>query len=825
MSFSPSSLEIVVGDIVRWTNNHSSAHTATSTDTPEAWEDANIDPGATFQITFNNAGVFPYDCAYHSSMTGTINISGCADNDEDGACDDVDSDDDNPNVCSDDDNDLCDDCSDGSYGLDSDGDDFDSDGTCDAGDPAAPSVVATIGGPNEVHIGHSKSIHMAQGFAYNVYRDGELVGQSGYGLYTNPVFEAQGGDAGLAYGYVDPDGGWGLEYATEYCYTVTSVNLAGRESNDTSTESCSTTLPPSPIGLQVTADPSGAIGGIPNAVYVHMVNLWWVSGFQFDIAFDTDEVAIAAMVATHPSMDGQTYLNGTTMGFSLTGDLIDPTWLSGVENTYNPVLIAAYVFTPTTAEFSNNITVSLDENTWTFGGDEGQLIFASDMEFIHLDGSDVSDAFEYSVDCSGEQYSGDGAADLGAGSDGWDYTDQCGECDDDGLTDCYDLGIELHEGANLISFPALPEDVSVANIFAGADGVIGEGVGAVNLDGTWIGSLTEVSQNDGYWVKVSEDTTIEIEDCEPVNYDEDGIVIYDIHYGNNLISYPLVTSQYVADALGDAAVYVYAIAGEGVAALYSNDAQAWVGSLAAFESGHGYWLVATENFSFAYNGMIDIVIRPPQLQAVPEEYRFTQSTLQAFFIIDSLDISVDSIEAEDLIIAYNEAVVVGARYWNGIDMDVPAMGDDGSDGTEGYCIGGDIITFKLLDASSGNLINLQSDSLTVWTNMRISIINLYPDSDMGENLSILPVYYFLEKPYPNPFNPVTNIQYSLPVNTDVALVVYDISGRQVQTLISDFKIAGYHSVNWNASSYPSGMYFVKMVTGEFTQTQKLVLVK
>ena len=79
--------------------------------------------------------------------------------------------------------------------------------------------------------------------------------------------------------------------------------------------------------------------------------------------------------------------------------------------------------------------------------------------------------------------------------------------------------------------------------------------------------------------------------------------------------------------------------------------------------------------------------------------------------------------------------------------------------------------------------------------------------------------------YPNPFNPVTNIQYSLPVNTDVALVVYDISGRQVQTLISDFKIAGYHSVNWNASSYPSGMYFVKMVTGEFTQTQKLVLIK
>jgi len=560
MSFSPSSLEIVVGDIVRWTNNHSSAHTATSTDTPEAWEDANISSGATFQVTFNNDGVFPYDCAYHSSMTGTItvgDITGCADNDADGICDDVDPDDDNDG--------CLDDVDDASFEWD---DDYDNDGTPDDCD--------------------------------------------------------------------DDD------------------------------------------------DNDGA-----------------------DDDVDSD-----------------------------------------------------------------------DNNEFECSDDDG----------------DTCD------DCSNGSYDTDS------------------ECN-------YDINVELHAGANLISFYALPDDVSVGNIFAGTNGVIGEGVGAVYIDGNWIGSLTEVSQDDGYWVKVSDDTTLELTDAEPVNYDADGIVIYDVHYGKNLISYPFMSNQFVADALGDAAAYVYALAGEGVAALYSNDAGAWVGSLDAFEGGHGYWLVATENFSFAYNNMIDVVIKPPQLQAVPEEYRFTQSTQQAFFIIDSLDISGDSIEAEDLIIAYNEAVVVGARYWNGIDMDVPAMGDDGSDGTEGYCRGGDIITFKLLDASSGNLINLQSDSLTVWAAMGISIINLYPDPDMGENLSILPVYYFLEKPYPNPFNPVTNIQYSLPKNTYLELVVYDISGRQVQTLISNFKIAGYHSINWNASSYPSGMYFVKMVTGEFTQTQKLVLVK
>jgi hypothetical protein len=223
------------------------------------------------------------------------------------------------------------------------------------------------------------------------------------------------------------------------------------------------------------------------------------------------------------------------------------------------------ILTVTTAEFSSDIVV--DVTNTVFGGDEGQLLFSSDMEFIHLDGTDISDQFEFSVDCSGEQYSGDGAADLGEGSDGWDYTDDCGECDDNANTDCYDLSLDLHEGANLISFTALPADVSVGNIFSddAIFGVIGQGVGAVEVNGSWIGSLTSVSQDDGYWVKTSSDASIAHADAEPVNYDADGQVEYEISYGNNLISYPLQTSQSVSDALGDVAGNVYAVAAEGVA--------------------------------------------------------------------------------------------------------------------------------------------------------------------------------------------------------------------------------------------------------------------
>jgi hypothetical protein len=204
-------------------------------------------------------------------------------------------------------------------------------------------------------------------------------------------------------------------------------------------------------------------------------------------------------------------------------------------------------------------------------------------------------------DCDGDD-DNDGAADGNDSDDNNEFV--CHDDDGDGCDECasgtdvgtdsecdWDISIELEEGANLISFYALPNDVSVSNIFAGADGVIGEGVGAVNLNGTWIGSLTEVSQDGGYWVKTSSDISLDHSDAEPVNYDDDGEVVYDIHYGNNLISYSFSASQSIDDALGSAAANVYALAGQGVAALAINGN--FVGSLTDFEGGNGYLIVAS----------------------------------------------------------------------------------------------------------------------------------------------------------------------------------------------------------------------------------------
>ncbi|MCD6162732.1 MAG: T9SS type A sorting domain-containing protein [candidate division Zixibacteria bacterium] len=85
--------------------------------------------------------------------------------------------------------------------------------------------------------------------------------------------------------------------------------------------------------------------------------------------------------------------------------------------------------------------------------------------------------------------------------------------------------------------------------------------------------------------------------------------------------------------------------------------------------------------------------------------------------------------------------------------------------------------------------------------------------------------FSLSQNYPNPFNPTTTIAYDLPKQSHVNIDIYDILGRQVETLVNKQQPAGYHQAIWNANSKPSGMYFYKLKAGEFTETKKMLLLK
>ncbi len=91
--------------------------------------------------------------------------------------------------------------------------------------------------------------------------------------------------------------------------------------------------------------------------------------------------------------------------------------------------------------------------------------------------------------------------------------------------------------------------------------------------------------------------------------------------------------------------------------------------------------------------------------------------------------------------------------------------------------------------------------------------------------SLVPHSIILSQNYPNPFNPTTSIRYSLPKDSDVTLKIYDINGRLLSTLIHEKQSAGTHNIQWNASSFPSGIYFYRLQTNNYQQMRKCLLVK
>lgn len=85
--------------------------------------------------------------------------------------------------------------------------------------------------------------------------------------------------------------------------------------------------------------------------------------------------------------------------------------------------------------------------------------------------------------------------------------------------------------------------------------------------------------------------------------------------------------------------------------------------------------------------------------------------------------------------------------------------------------------------------------------------------------------YQLQQNYPNPFNPLTTIEYFIDVPSDVKLVIYNISGALVETVVDERVGRGNYSITWDGSQFPSGIYFYKLLTNGESNTRKMILVK
>ncbi len=91
--------------------------------------------------------------------------------------------------------------------------------------------------------------------------------------------------------------------------------------------------------------------------------------------------------------------------------------------------------------------------------------------------------------------------------------------------------------------------------------------------------------------------------------------------------------------------------------------------------------------------------------------------------------------------------------------------------------------------------------------------------------TVITGHYNLYQNYPNPFNPVTIINYDLRISSDVKLKVYDILGNEVITLVNEKQEAGSYEAEFDGSGFASGVYFYRIVSGEFSQTKRMLLIK
>ncbi|MFQ6610540.1 MAG: Ig-like domain-containing protein, partial [Fidelibacterota bacterium] len=340
------------------------------------------------------------------------------------------------------------------------------------------------------------------------------------------------------------------------------------------------------------------------------------------------------------------------------------------------------------------------------GGDTG-------IECSYYNGPDD---FGGLYDCSGE-------------CSGTAYLDDCGDCvgGNTGLSACAPYSMDLHAGSNLRSFYALPESPLLSDVFVPNNcdyiGIIGEGEASqFNCDDlNWHGSISELNLFNSFWVKMNNAVTLDVAGLLP-----ESAPTYSLHVGSNMVSYPYMTGNGFFDAIPDDVLSVSAgFIGEGVAAWYL-DGPGWVGSLVngGFIPTMGYIFQMNESVSFEYNAPVmarQSEYSVPSLNEVPSEFKYNQSQTQAFYFIEDVNYRHDEITTDDWIIAYHEGNVIGARQWLGTISDIPVMGYDGSEGTDGYITEGQTPEFKLYDYSKRTLVNLEVNA-PAWNNLGLYLL-------------------------------------------------------------------------------------------------------
>ncbi len=163
-----------------------------------------------------------------------------------------------------------------------------------------------------------------------------------------------------------------------------------------------------------------------------------------------------------------------------------------------------------------------------------------------------------------------------------------------------------------------------------------------------------------------------------------------------------------------------------------------------------------------------------------------------------------------------DVVVIGNFDVNYHDID-PAFPKAGT--WYNYFSGDSIVT-----ASGHGSVQLNAGDFSIYTTVRLPAPDLNVPSDVNTNNTVIKNYSLLQN-YPNPFNPSTTISYQIPLSGIVTIKVYDILGKEIRTLLREYKSSGSYKVTFNAGSLASGIYFYRIGVNNFFAVKKMILLK
>ncbi len=219
-------------------------------------------------------------------------------------------------------------------------------------------------------------------------------------------------------------------------------------------------------------------------------------------------------------------------------------------------------------------------------------------------------------------------------------------------------------------------------------------------------------------------------------------------------------------------------------------------------------VIATDDSSVSisdtFNVSVEAVNDPPMFVDFPDSI-FLDFGQSATLILSDFVIDVDD---PDSLLIWPENICLGDPNLTCVSTNADTMTINPGNDVSGPLK----FDFRVADTSGA------SDTASV-------IIYVMGSVGIDGDLSGVPMEYALSQNYPNPFNPQTVIEYSLPVQSEVNLIVYDLRGQEVAHLINNNMPAGNHRVSWNASSLASGVYLYRLQAGDFTQTRKMLLLK